>query len=109
MKITTKEAISRHLIVKLLETKNKCTMLKEARKIHYIGKIIKYCLFFIKEMRQKKRKKAMKETKCLAAAAAKSLQSTLWDPRDGSPPGSSVPQILQARILDWVVFAFSRD
>ena len=38
-----------------------------------------------------------------AAAAAKSLQScpTLCDPIDGSPPGSSVPGILQARILEW--------
>ena len=40
----------------------------------------------------------------LAAAAAKSLQPcpTLWDPVDGSPPGSPVPGILQARILEWV-------
>ena len=39
-----------------------------------------------------------------AAAAAKSLQScpTLCDPIDGSPPGSSVPGILQARTLEWV-------
>ena len=39
-----------------------------------------------------------------AAAAAKSLQScpTLCDPRDSSPPGSSVPGILQARTLEWV-------
>ena len=41
--------------------------------------------------------------------AAKSLQScpTLCDPIDGSPPGSSVPVILQAIILDWVAIAFS--
>ena len=40
-----------------------------------------------------------------AAAASKSLQScpTLCDPIDGSPPGSPVPGILQARILEWVV------
>ena len=39
-----------------------------------------------------------------AAAAAKSLQScpTLCDPIDGSPPGSAVPGILQARTLEWV-------
>ena len=39
-----------------------------------------------------------------AAAAAKSLQScpTLCDPTDGSPPGSPVPEILQARTLEWV-------
>ena len=43
------------------------------------------------------------------AAAAKSLQScpTLWDPIDGSPPGSPVPGILQARTLEWVAIAFS--
>ena len=41
-----------------------------------------------------------------AAAAAKSLQScsTLCDPIDSSPPGSPVPGILQARILEWVPF-----
>ena len=44
-----------------------------------------------------------------AAAAAKSLQSclTLCDPIDGSPLGSSVPEILQARTLEWVAISFS--
>ena len=44
-----------------------------------------------------------------AAAAAKSLQScpTLRDPLDGSPPGSVVPGILQARILEWAAISFS--
>ena len=44
-----------------------------------------------------------------AAAAAKSLQSylTLWDPIDGSPLGSSVPGILQARTLEWVAISSS--
>ena len=44
-----------------------------------------------------------------AAAAAKSLQScpTLCDPIDGSPPGSPIPGILQARILEWVAISFS--
>ena len=44
-----------------------------------------------------------------AAAAAKSRQScpTLCDPIDGSPAGSSVPGILQARILEWVAISFS--
>ena len=48
-------------------------------------------------------------TLAAAAAAAKSLQScpTLYDPIDGSPPGSSVPGILQARTLDWVAVSFS--
>ena len=44
-----------------------------------------------------------------AAAAAKSRQScpTLCDPIDGSPPGSPVPGILQARTLEWVAISFS--
>ena len=44
-----------------------------------------------------------------AAAAAKSRQScpTLCDPRDGSPPGSPVPGIFQARTLEWVSISFS--
>ena len=43
------------------------------------------------------------------AAAAESLQScpTLCDPIDGSPPGSPVPGILQARTLEWVAISFS--
>ena len=44
-----------------------------------------------------------------AAAAAKSRQScpTLCDPIDGSPPGSPVPGILQARTLEWAAISFS--
>ena len=44
-----------------------------------------------------------------AAAAAKSLQSclTLCDPIDGSPLGSPVPGIFQARVLEWVAISFS--
>ena len=44
-----------------------------------------------------------------AAAAAKSLQScpTLCDPIGGSPPGSPIPGILQARTLEWVAISFS--
>ena len=51
--------------------------------------------------------KYMKEI--TTAAAAKSLQSclTLCDPIDSSPPGSSVPGILQARILEWAAISFS--
>ena len=46
-----------------------------------------------------------------AAAAAKSLQScpTLCDPIDGSPPGSPVPRILQARTLEWIAISFSSE
>ena len=45
----------------------------------------------------------------MLAATAKSLQSclTLCDPIDGSPPGSLVPGILQARTLEWVAISFS--
>ena len=45
----------------------------------------------------------------IAAAATKLLQSylTLCDPIDGSPPGSPVPGILQARTLEWVAISFS--
>ena len=52
----------------------------------------------------------MKTKATAAAAAAKLLQScpTLWDPIDGSPPGSPVPGILQARTLEWVAISFSR-
>ena len=48
-------------------------------------------------------------TLAAAAAAAKSLQLclTLCDPIDGSPPGSPVPGILQARTLEWVAISFS--
>ena len=44
-----------------------------------------------------------------AGAAAKSLQSclALCDPIDGSPPGSPIPRILQARALEWVTISFS--
>ena len=44
-----------------------------------------------------------------AAAAAKSIQSslTLYDPIDGSPPGSAIPGILQARTLEWVDISYS--
>ena len=50
-----------------------------------------------------------KITQVINAAAAKSLQScpTLCDSIDSSPPGSTVPGILQARTLEWVAIAFS--
>ena len=45
-----------------------------------------------------------------AAASAKSLQSclTLCDPIDGSPTGSPIPGIFQARTLEWVAISFSK-
>ena len=44
---------------------------------------------------------------CENAAAAKLLQSCLTEPRDGSPPGSSIYGIFQARVLEWGAIAFS--
>ena len=57
----------------------------------------------------KKRKNTRKTTAAPAAAAAKSLQSclTLCHPINGLLPGSSVPEILQARTLEWVAISFS--
>ena len=51
----------------------------------------------------------LQATVLAAAATAKLLQlcPTLCDPIDGSPPGSPVPGILQARILEWVAISFS--
>ena len=55
------------------------------------------------------RERIISQDHYMCNAAAKSLQScpTLWDPRDSSPPGSSVPGILQARILKLVAISFS--
>ena len=52
---------------------------------------------------------AMSVNKDATAAAVKSLQSclTLCNPIDGRPPGSPIPGILQARILEWVAISFS--
>ena len=52
---------------------------------------------------------AREDISAAAAAAAKLRQScpTLCNPIDGSPAGSSVPGILQARILEWVAISFS--
>ena len=57
----------------------------------------------------KKQGSSRKTSAAAAAAAAKSLYScpTLCDPTDGSPPGSTVPGILQARALEWVAISFS--
>ena len=53
--------------------------------------------------------KSLQMVTAAAAAAAKSLQlcSTLCDPLDGSPPGSTIPGILQARTLGWIAISFS--
>ena len=58
----------------------------------------------MRTLREVCRIKKLKLNPAAAAAAAKSLQScpTLCDPIDGSPPGSPIPGILQARTLEWV-------
>ena len=62
---------------------------------------LKICVFVCERETQRERQ--------YAAAAAKLLQSclTLCDPIDGSPPGSPIPGILQARTLEWVAISFS--
>ena len=54
-------------------------------------------------------KKPVTKDHIVYATTAKSLQScpTLWDPIDGSPPGSPAPGILQTRTLEWVAISFS--
>ena len=66
-------------------------------------------LFFVKSLLETVAKLSSLLGTATAAAAAKSLQSfpTLCDPIDGSPPGSPIPGILQARTLEWVAIAFS--
>ena len=63
---------------------------------------------FLKKKKKKKEKKKYRTTTA-ATTAAKLLQScpTLCNPRDGSPSGSAVPGILQARTLEWVAISFS--
>ena len=66
-------------------------------KCYFINKFIYLLCYFRQRWEQE------------VAAAAKSLQSclTLCDPRDGSPPGSSVHGVFQARVLEWGAIAFS--
>ena len=66
--------------------------------------MLRWALHHLREI-----KKMLVNIYTAAAAAAKSLQSylTLCDPIDSSLPGSSVPGILQAKILEWVAISFS--
>ena len=70
-------------------------LLKIVTVIMWLGLYIDYSVQFV--------------SSSLCAAAAKSLQScpTLWVPIDGSPPGSPIPGILQARTLEWLAISFS--
>ena len=68
------------------------------------GKFREICV-----MRRDQRNTSSERNSTPRAAAAEALQSspTLYNPTDGSPPGSPVPGILQARTLDWVAISFS--
>ena len=72
-------------------------------------KLVKTVTIKLVVLRNEIEKKAEEIKPHYAAAAATLLQScpTLCDPRDGSPPGSPVPGILQARTLEWVAISFS--
>ena len=79
-----------------------------------MGHLTDYCERWLSELahrigRNPKCLKILKIPSCTAAAAAKSLQLclALCDPIDGSPLGSPVPGILQARTLEWVAISFS--
>ena len=77
--------------------------------LYFVNFDTKECITFTK-LKNKNEKKIFNDWKHnAAAAAAKSLQLclTLCDPIDGSPPGSPVPGILQARTLEWVALSFS--
>ena len=77
--------------------------------IHSSAKHMDYPLFFVGSIRAYLFCKMPTSSFLAAAAAAKSCQSylTLCDPIDGSPPGSHIPGILQARTLEWVAISFS--
>ena len=71
-----------------------------------MGQVEKVIKCYEKNKRMLRRKSVVGDA---AAAAAKSLQScpALWNPIDGSAPGSPIPGILQARTLEWVAISFS--
>ena len=76
-----------------------------------VYRVYQFILMFhgMKDPMKKKRLTEYYTYHYATAAAAKQLQSclTLCNPIDGSPSGSSVPGILQARILEWVAISFS--
>ena len=78
-------------------------------RLHFYG-LQNHCRWWLQPWNKKSLAPWKKSYDQLAAAdAAKSHQlcPTLYDPTDGSPPGSSVSGILQARILEWVAISFS--
>ena len=78
--------------------------------LYCLSKLLLFlCLFIIYMPKEHKFHELSLPCSVSAAAAAKSLQScpTLCNPIDGSPPGSLIPGILQARTLEWVAISFS--
>ena len=74
-----------------------------------IGPVLKERKKIVKSVGRAEKKAGLLGGGLESPASAKSLQSclTLCDPRDGSPPESAIPGILQARTLEWVAISFS--
>ena len=87
---------------------DKSDYIKITKAYSQLGNKFTWIISFLEHINIKSKNK--KGTLMLSvAAAAKSLQPcpTLHDPVDGSPPGSPVPGILQARTLEWAAISFS--
>ena len=90
---------------KLLEQKQKGK--KSVFVLKNFPEISLICISNVKELLSQKNKRISSLSAAAAAAKSHQLYPTLCDPIDGSPPGSSVPGILQARILERVAISFS--
>ena len=89
--------------------KNVGEVVGKLNSLHTVGGNVKWCSHYGKQYRGFSKNEKIYNSCTAAAAAAKLLQScpTLCDPIDGSPPGSRIPGILQARTLEWVAISFS--
>ena len=77
--------------------------------VYHVWKLLDTIMFWQKKKKKASSSKYILKNFIYMSAAAKLLQSctTLCNPIDGSPPGSPVPGILQARTLEWVAISFS--
>ena len=73
------------------------------------GKLGSHIRRYLQVIFREKKRDTFAMVLAAAAVAAKLLQScpTLCDPRDSSPPGSSVPGIFQAKTLEWIAISFT--